>query len=105
MVDEKYKTVVHSFTKDIDYVLIVSKKYIQKEDKILFVDDFMANGEAALGAIRIIKEAGADLVGIGIVIEKSFQPGRKKIEELGYDVCSLARVASLKDGKATFVQE
>lgn len=105
MVDENYHTQVHSFTKNKDYDLIASKKYITKDDSILFIDDFMANGEACLGAIRIIEQAQAHLVGIGIVIEKAFQEGRKKVEEAGYEVYSLARVQSLEKNKVQFVDE
>ena len=72
-----YQTTVHSFTKATDYELTLSKKYISQDDRILIIDDFLANGEAALGAIRLVEEAGAKVAGIGIVIEKSFQPGRK----------------------------
>lgn len=99
-----YHTQVHSFTKNKDYDLIVDKNYLKNDDRILFIDDFMANGEACLGAIRLINEAQAELVGIGIVIEKSFQAGYRKIEDLGYEVYSLARIASLKDGQITFVK-
>ena len=104
MTDENYHTQVHSFTKNIDYDLIVRKTFIQKDENILFIDDFMANGEACLGAIRILEQAQANLIGVGIVIEKSFQDGRKKIEDLGYDICSLARIQSLKDKKIEFVK-
>ena len=69
---EVYQTTVHSFTKDMNYELTLSKKYIDKDDNILIIDDFLANGEAALGAARIVEEAGAKVGGIGIVIEKSF---------------------------------
>ncbi len=74
-----YQTTVHSFTKELDYELTLSKKYIKKEDNILIIDDFLANGEAALGAARLVKESGAKVAGMGIVIEKSFQPGRKNV--------------------------
>lgn len=102
---EVYQTTVHSFTKDINYELTLSKKYISKEDKILIIDDFLAYGEAALGAARLVEEAGAEVSGIGIVIEKSFQPGRKLLEDSGYDVCSLARVSKLDKGIIEFVEE
>lgn len=92
---EVYQTTVHSFTKGSDYELTLSKKYINENDKILIIDDFLANGEAALGAIRLVEEAGAKVAGIGIVIEKSFQPGRKMLDEKGYDVYSLARISKL----------
>ena len=87
-----YQTTVHSFTKATDYELTLSKKYISQDDRILIIDDFLANGEAALGAIRI-------------VIEKSFQPGRKMLIEKGYEVYSLARVSKLDAGVIEFVQE
>lgn len=98
-----YQTTVHSFTKDMDYELTLSKKFISKEDKILIIDDFLANGEAALGAIRIVEEAGAEVAGIGIVIEKSFQPGRKMLEEKGYDIYSLARIKRLAKDIIEFI--
>lgn len=103
--DEVYQTTVHSFTKAIDYELTLSKKYISADDRILIIDDFLANGEAALGAIRLVEEAGAQVVGIGIVIEKSFQPGRQLLIDKGYDVYSLARVNKLAEGVIEFVEE
>lgn len=101
---EVYQTTVHSFTKDTDYELTLSKKYIDKNDKVLLIDDFLANGEAAMGVARIIDEAGAKLTGIGIVIEKSFQPGRKILETKGYDVYSLARISKLDKDLVKFVE-
>lgn len=102
---EVYQTTVHSFTKSSDYELTLSKKYISPEDNILIIDDFLANGEAAQGAIRLVEEAGAKVSGVGIVIEKSFQPGRKILEEKGYDVYSLARIARLGEDLIEFVEE
>ncbi|MCM1991418.1 xanthine phosphoribosyltransferase [Oceanirhabdus seepicola] len=98
-----YQTTVHSFTKGLDYELTLSKDYISKDDKILIIDDFLANGEAALGAIRLVEEAGATVGGIGIVIEKSFQPGRKMLDEKGYDVYSLARINKLQKDIIEFI--
>lgn len=100
-----YQTTVHSFTKAIDYELTLSKKYISADDRILIIDDFLANGEAALGAIRLVEEAGAQVAGIGIVIEKSFQPGRQMLIDRGYDVYSLARVNKLAEGVIEFLEE
>lgn len=100
-----YQTTVHSFTKAVDYELTLSKKYISKDDKVLIIDDFLAYGEAALGAARLVEEAGAEVSGIAIVIEKSFQPGRKMLEDKGYDVCSLARVSNLDEGVIEFFAE
>jgi len=98
-----YQTTVHSFTKGLDYELTLSKDYISKNDKILIIDDFLANGEAALGAIRLVEQAGATVGGIGIVIEKSFQPGRKMLDDKGYDVYSLARISKLQKDIIEFI--
>ena len=103
--DDLYQTTVHSFTKSTDYQLTLSKKYISKDDYVLIIDDFLANGEAALGAIRLVEEAGAKVAGIGIVIEKSFQPGRQLLVDKGYDVYSLARISKLGSGIIEFVEE
>ena len=100
--DAIYQTNIHSFTKDIDYQISVSKQYLNKDDHVLFIDDFMANGEACLGAIDLIHQADAHLEGIGIVIEKAFQNGRSKVEKLGYSVYAQARIASLENGNICF---
>ncbi|WP_291565344.1 MULTISPECIES: xanthine phosphoribosyltransferase [unclassified Clostridium] len=102
---EVYQTTVHSFTKGLDYELTLSKKYINENDNILIIDDFLANGEAALGAARLIEASGAKVGGIGIVIEKSFQPGRDMLIEKGYDVYSLARIKKLDKDLIEFVEE
>lgn len=99
-----YQTTVHSFTKGKDYELTLSKKYISAEDRVLIIDDFLANGEAALGAARLIEECGAKVAGIGIVIEKSFQPGRQLLEDKGYEIYSLARIAKLGKDSIEFVK-
>ena len=98
-----YQTTVHSFTKGSDYELTLSKDYISEDDNILIIDDFLANGEAALGAIRLVEEAGAKVGGVGIVIEKSFQPGRDILDKKGYDVYSLARIGKLGKGIIEFI--
>lgn len=98
-----YQTTVHSFTKDSDYQLTLSKKYICSKDNILIIDDFLANGEAAKGTIRLVEHCGAKVAGIGIVIEKSFQPGRGVLEEKGYHVYSLARIKKLTKDTIEFM--
>lgn len=98
-----YQTTVHSFTKDTNYELTLSKRFINEDDKVLIIDDFLANGEAAQGAARLVEGAGAEVAGIGIVIEKSFQPGRKILEDKGYDVYSLARIKRLAKGEIEFL--
>ncbi|AIM15031.1 MULTISPECIES: xanthine phosphoribosyltransferase [Neobacillus] len=93
---------VHSFTKNVTNEISVSQNYLNKEDKVLIIDDFLANGQAALGLIHIVQQSGAQVAGIGIVIEKSFQDGAEMLEKLGYRVESLARISSLENGKVTF---
>lgn len=96
------QTPVHSFTKNTDYTLMASKKYLSETDNILIIDDFLANGQAVMGAYRILKEAGSSVAGVGIVIEKSFQDGRKKLEDLGLDVYSLARISRISSDGIEF---
>ncbi|WP_066062696.1 xanthine phosphoribosyltransferase [Neobacillus soli] len=96
---------VHSFTKNETNEISISKKYIHENDRVLIIDDFLANGEAALGLVKIVQKSGAEVNGIGIVIEKSFQPGADTLQEMGFRVESLARIASLSNGKVTFKSE
>ena len=103
--DNIYKTKVNSFTKNNVYDLVVSKEFINSNDKVLIIDDFLAMGEASMGALNLIKQASAEVIGIGIVIEKSFQEGRKKLEDLGIDVYSIARIKKLSNGNIEFVSK
>ena len=103
--DDLYRSKVFSFTKQTESTIAISKKHINAADKVLVIDDFLANGQAALGLADLIHQAEASVVGIGIVIEKSFQPGRDILLEKGYRVESLARVKSLANGTVEFVQE
>jgi len=98
-------TVVTSFTKGTSYELTLSHQFIEENDNVLIIDDFLANGEAASGAIRLLTEAGASIAGVGILIEKSFQPGRDKLIAQGVDVYSLARVSRLAKGVIEFIPE
>lgn len=100
-----YQTIVTSYTKGTSYELTLSSKYINEHDHVLIVDDFLANGEAATGAIRLIRKAHATIAGVGILIEKTFQPGRQKLEEQGIEVYALARIASMQKDSITFVSE
>ena len=100
-----YQTNITSFTKGTSYELTLYKNYISPEDRILLIDDFLANGEAATGAGRLIGQAGATLAGIGILIEKSFQRGRKRLEDAGFYVYSQARIGRLAEGVIEFLPE
>lgn len=100
---EMYTAEVESFThKNINNV-IVSKKFIGPEDKVLIIDDFLANGCALMGLIQIVSQAGATVAGIGIAIEKGFQPGGQIIRNLGYQLESLAIVESMDAKTGTVV--
>jgi len=103
--DDLYRSKVFSFTKQTESTIAISKKHINAEDKVLVIDDFLANGQAALGLADLIHQASAEVLGIGIVIEKSFQPGRDILLEKGYRVESLARVKSLANGTVEFVRD
>lgn len=85
--------------------IVVSKKYIFPEDRVLIVDDFLATGAATEGLISIVEQAGAKVVGIGIAIEKAFQNGGKKLRDAGYNLHSLARVILDDDGHITFLPD
>ncbi|MDY6524626.1 xanthine phosphoribosyltransferase [Acinetobacter faecalis] len=103
--DDLYRSKVFSFTKQIESTIAISNKHISSTDKVLVIDDFLANGQAALGLADLIHQANAEVIGIGIVIEKSFQPGRDLLLEKGYRVESLARVKSLANGTVEFVRD
>ena len=102
---EVYTTKVESFTHGTVYDIIVSKEFLGKGDKVLVIDDFLANGEAATGAIRLLRKAHATVAGLGILIEKSFQPGRDKLKEQGIHVYSLARISKLAENYIEFIPE
>lgn len=101
--DDLYCTKVYSFTKKESNDIIVDRRFLHASDKVLIIDDFLANGEAALGLADIVHQAGASVAGIGIVIEKSFQPGAGKLKQAGYRVESLARISSFSNGKVNFL--
>lgn len=96
---------VQSFTKNETNDISISKKYLSESDKVLIIDDFLANGQAALALVELVEKANATVAGIGIVIEKSFQDGAQKLRNLGLKVESLARISSLTNGKVHFINE
>ena len=98
-----YTSVVHSYTYGRDYNITLAQKFLGPEDHILIIDDFLANGCALQGLISIVDQAGGTVEGIGIAIEKGFQPGGAKIREMGYPLESLAIVESMDDATGTVV--
>jgi len=99
---DSYEADVYSYTKGATFKVRVSKKYINKEDSVLLIDDFLANGNALLGLIDLVEQAGAKVAGAGIAIEKAFQPGRKVVEEKGVRVESLAIIEKMEDNQLSF---
>ena len=102
--DDVLQTEVFSFTKNAAYQLTLKKRFVLPGDKVLLVDDFLARGEAAKGASHLIEQAGGSVTAIGIVIEKSFQPGRALLTGKGYRIISLARVSKMGEGFIEFAE-
>ena len=88
-------TTVHSYTHNTDHDVIVAKKFLGEGDRVLIIDDFLANGSALNALLDLCRQAGAEVVGAGIVIEKAYQPGGEVIRRRGIRVESLARIASM----------
>ena len=96
------QTDVFSFTKNAPYLLTLKSQFIEPGDRVLLIDDFLANGEAAFGAAKLLRQAGAEIAGIGIVIAKAFQPGLKKLRDAGYRVEVLAPVIRMAENHIEF---
>lgn len=103
-IGDVYKSKIHSYTRDQDFDIQIEKQFIYKDDIVLIIDDFLANGSATLGMIDIINQAGAKLAGVGIAIEKGFQNGGEILRDKGVRVESLAIISSMdeKTGKIIF---
>jgi xanthine phosphoribosyltransferase len=102
---ETYSSLVRSFTKGTVFDVRVDKKFITKNDRVLIIDDFLADGEALRGLADIVHQAGAEVVGAGICIEKAFQPGGARIRKAGVNLHSLAIVDLDSDGNLFFVEK
>ena len=100
-----YQTIVHSYTHGTDYTVIVEREYLREEDRVLIVDDFLANGKAIEGLLDLIGQAGAEAVGVGIAIEKGFQEGGMKLRESGLPVFSLAMIDRMDENGIVFRSE
>ena len=99
---EVFSTEVHSFTHDEDYNVVVSKDYLAEGAKVLLIDDFLASGNALHGLCDLVEQAGAELVGIAVAIEKEFQGGGDSLRKRGIIVDSLAKIKSMDDGAIEF---
>lgn len=103
--NDLYTSVVHSYTYGKDYTITVAKKFLSTDDHILIVDDFMALGNAMIGLLDVVKQSGATVEGIGIAIEKGFQPGGQRLRDMGYNLHSLAIVESMNENEIIFRHE
>ncbi|MDF2927593.1 MAG: xanthine phosphoribosyltransferase [Paenibacillaceae bacterium] len=99
---DSYCERVPSFTKGIVTDLMIAKKLLASEDRVLIIDDIIANGDAVKGVIRILKQAGSTLIGLGVAVEKAFQDGAPSLREAGVRVDSLVRITGLHDGEVSF---
>ena len=102
--DDLYTSEVYSYTKGTRYIACVKKKYLNENENVILVDDFLADGNAMLGLVDMCNQAKAHIVGCGIIIEKGFQKGHQKLVDLGYRVESLAIIESFENGKIVFKQ-
>lgn len=103
--DHVYRSEVFSYTRGKSTEISVSKDFLLSEDRILIIDDFLASGNAVLGLKDLIDQAGAQLVGVGIAIEKGFQSGGQKLRESGIPLCSLAIISAIQNGEVLFREE
>ncbi|GAK48420.1 xanthine phosphoribosyltransferase [Secundilactobacillus oryzae JCM 18671] len=105
LVDNLYTATVYSYTKQVSNDISIDRRFIKPDDKVLIIDDFLANGQAVQGLMEIAAAAKVEVAGVGVVIEKSFQKGRQMLEDAGIHVEALARIASLENSQVTFVQD
>lgn len=105
IVEGCYSAEARSFTKGTVANLRVIKRFVSEGEKLLILDDFLASGEAAVALIRIAEKAGAEVVGFGAVIDKTFQGGRKRIEDMGVRVEALASIERFESGKPIFTND
>ena len=103
--DDIYSTTVYSFTHQVSKQVLVSKRYLNPGDKVLIVDDFLANGAALEGLCSIVEQAGAEVVGAAVAIEKAFQPGGERLRAKGLRIEALARIASMGDDSIEFCED
>lgn len=100
-----YTSEVYSYTHETTYTIRLSREFLSKDDKVLIIDDFLAKGSALLALLKLVHDAGAEVAGAGIVIEKAYQPGGDIVRGQGVRVESLARIASMDENGVKFVGE
>ncbi|WP_178196081.1 xanthine phosphoribosyltransferase [Ligilactobacillus sp. Marseille-Q7487] len=105
MNNDLYTAEVYSYTKKVTNCVSVDQKFLKKDDKVLIIDDFLANGQAVKGLLDICQQAQVQVAGVGIVVEKSFQDGAQWIKDQGVRLESLARISSFEGDQVRFVGE
>lgn len=100
-----YQTMVHSYTHGTDYTVVVEREFLKAEDRVLIVDDFLANGKAVEGLLDLIHQAGAEAAGAAIAVEKAFQEGGRLLRSKGLRVESLARIERMDENGIVFAGE
>lgn len=103
--NDVYTSQVYSYTKQTKTDIVVDRKYLVPGDRVLIIDDFLANGEALKGLVDLCDQAGATVAGIGIGIEKAFQPGGRTFREKGYRIHSLARIERFEGDSVVFCKD
>lgn len=103
--DDIYSATVYSFTHQVSKQVLVSKRYLNPGERVLIVDDFLANGAALEGLCDIVGQAGAEVVGAAVAIEKAFQPGGERLRGKGLRIEALARIASMSDDSIEFCED
>jgi len=103
-IGDAWTAFVRSYTKGTESSIFISKQLLNGNDRIVIVDDFLAYGEAVSGLIQMVRQSGAHLCGVGIVIEKAFEPGGEKLRKAGIRVESLARISSIENGVISFAE-
>lgn len=102
-IGDAWTAFVRSYTKGTESSIFVSKQLLSPSDRVLIIDDFLAYGEAVSGLIGMVRQSGASLCGVGIVIEKAFEPGGERLRRSGVRVESLARISSIENGVISFI--
>ncbi|WP_204121036.1 MULTISPECIES: xanthine phosphoribosyltransferase [Levilactobacillus] len=103
--DNLYTAKVYSYTKQVNNDISIDRRFLSPEDRVLIVDDFLANGQAVQGLFDIAETAGITVAGVGVVIEKRFQKGHKMVVDAGVPLVALASIASFADGQVIFAQD
>ncbi|HFD39469.1 MAG TPA: xanthine phosphoribosyltransferase [Anaerolineae bacterium] len=104
MTDPVYVEAAPSHTKGVSVFLMCSPEFLTPQERILIIDDFLASGQTIKALVRMVRHAGAELVGIGALIEKTFEGGRRELEALGVPLHALVRIADMSDGRIVFAE-